>query len=412
MTILKKMMAGAAACALLLLVACGGGGGGGTSGSGSTASGGSTGAVGAGSSGTPSGKGTLRVSMTDAPACGYDAVNVTITKVRVHQSGSADDGASGWVDIVLAQPQRVDLLTLTNGVLFPLGETPLPAGNYQQMRLVLAANTQAAPLANSIKPTGGAEIPLDTPSAQQSGLKLNANVDVPSDQVVDVVLDFDACKSVVKRGNSGRYNLKPVISVIPVVNSGGQRVEGWVDPSLAATSTLVSLQLQGLPVKSSIPDSTGRFVLFPVPIGNYSLVITAPRRVTAIITGVPVLSDTVTTIGSTSLRVNMNLSLMRSVTGTVSPATGTVRALQVLSGGPTIQVDSPPVDALSGGFETSLPIGAPIRAAYVPNPGAFGFADDTAVAGLYTVQASSNGIAQNADIDANSVVPPLSFTLP
>ncbi|MBS0339832.1 MAG: DUF4382 domain-containing protein [Proteobacteria bacterium] len=397
MKILKTIAAGAAACALVLLAACGGGGGGdgGIGGSGATAS-----------------NGTMRVSMTDAPTCGYDAVNVTVNSLRVHQSSDAPDSASGWVDIPLAHPQRVDLLTLTNGVLFPLGETPLPAGKYQQMRLVLADNTSAFPLANSVKPTGGAEVPLDTPSAQQSGLKLNMNVDVPAGQVVDAVLDFDACKSVVKRGNSGKYNLKPVITVIAVVNNGGQRVEGWVDPALAGTGTLVSVQAQGLPVKTSIPDGTGRFALFPVPVGSYTLVVTAPNRATAVVTGVPVTADGVTSIGSTSVRVNPPVSTMRNVVGTVSPATGTVRATQALSGGPTVEVASPPVDAADGSFAMSLPIAAPIRAPFVANAPSFGFAADAAVAGLYTVQASSNGNSKNANIDTNAAVPPLSFTLP
>ena len=402
MKTLKTLAAGVATCAALLLAACGGGGGGGGGG-------------GIGGTGSTAGTGTMRVSMTDAPSCGYDQVNVTIEKVRVHQSADAPDaagGTGGWVDIPLARPQRVDLLTLTNGVLFPLGEAPLTAGTYQQMRLVLAANTQADPLANSVKPTGGAEVPLDTPSAQQSGLKLKMNVDVPAGQVVDVVLDFDACKSVVKRGNSGRYNLKPVIAVIPVVNSGGQRVEGWVDMGLAGSSTFVSVQAQGVPVKTSIPDSQGRFVLFPVPEGSYDLVISAPNRATAVLTGVPVGASTVTSVGSTTVRVNPPASSMRAVTGTVSPATASVRAAQVLTGGPTIEVASPAVDALDGTFATSLPIAAPIRAPYVANAPSFGFAADLAVAGLYTVQANSNGTTQNANINTAAPVPPLSFTLP
>jgi len=398
MNVLKRLAGGVATCALLMLGACGGGGGGGG---------------GIGGSGAPVGSGTMKVSMTDAPSCGYDAVYVTVDKVRVHQGSDAADGASGWVDIPLARPQRVDLLTLTNGVLFPLGETPLPAGTYRQMRLVLADNTQAAPLANSVKPTGGAETPLDTPSAQQSGLKLNMNVDVPAGQVVDVVLDFDACKSVVRRGNSGRYNLKPVITVIPVVNSGGQRVEGWVDLTAAGSGTLVSLQSQGVPVKASIPDSLGRFVLFPVPAGSYDLVVSAPNRATAVLTGVPVAATTVTSVGSSSVRITAPASLsMRTVSGTVSPATATVRALQGLTGGPVVEVASPPVDALDGSFAMSLPVAAPVRAPYVANAPAFGFAADAAVAGLYTVQANSNGNVQSAGINANVPVPPLSFALP
>jgi len=158
--------------------------------------------------------GTLRLSLTDAPACGYDNVFVTVEKVRVHKSGSATDSDAGWSEVVLATPRRIDLLTLTNGTLMPLGQTELPAGSYTQMRLVLSPNSAAAPLANAIKPTDGAETALTTPSGAQSGLKMNINIDVPADKIADFAIDFDACKSFVKAGHSGQYLLKPVLSVI------------------------------------------------------------------------------------------------------------------------------------------------------------------------------------------------------
>src|ERR1700756_4876606 len=66
--------------------------------------------------------GTLRLAMTDAPACGYDAVNVTVVKVRVHQSSTATDSDPGWSEVVLSPAKRLDLLSLTNGVLFELGQ--------------------------------------------------------------------------------------------------------------------------------------------------------------------------------------------------------------------------------------------------------------------------------------------------
>ena len=84
--------AAAAALAGLLalgLAACGGGGGGG----GDTASGGT---------------GTLRLAMTDAPACGFDTVNVTVEKVRVHQSSTAADADGGWSEVVLNPARRID----------------------------------------------------------------------------------------------------------------------------------------------------------------------------------------------------------------------------------------------------------------------------------------------------------------
>ena len=75
----------------------------------------------------------MRLSLTDPPACGYDSVFVTVEKVRMHQSGAAGDNDAGWSEVVLSTPQRVDLLSLNNGTLLPLGQTELPAGSYTQM---------------------------------------------------------------------------------------------------------------------------------------------------------------------------------------------------------------------------------------------------------------------------------------
>ncbi|UCH17255.1 MAG: DUF4382 domain-containing protein, partial [Burkholderiales bacterium] len=190
--------------------------------------------------------GTLRLSLTDAPACDFDHAWVTVEKVRVHRSSSASDGDPGWFDVPLPAPTRVDLLTLTNGTLLPLGQTELPAGAYTQMRLVLSANTSADPFANAVQPKGSTDpislTSLTTPSGQQSGLKMNVNVEVPAGQVADFAIDFDACKSFVRAGNSGKILLKPVLAVIPILSDAGQRIVGWVDPTLALSTTSVSAQ--------------------------------------------------------------------------------------------------------------------------------------------------------------------------
>ena len=313
----------------------------------------------------------MRFSLTDAPSCGYDEVNVTIEKIRVHQSATAQDADGGWSEVVLNPAHRVDLLTLTNGVLHELGQTQLPSGKYTQLRLVLAGNDGSRPPSNSVVLSGtGEEIALDTPSAQQSGLKLNANIDVPAGRIVDVVLDFDACKSVVKRGNSGRYNLKPVIAVIPVLSDDGMRIEGWVDPGLDPVTTTVSVQVQGVPVKSTHPDENGRFVLYPVPAGTYDLVVSAEDRVTAVMTGVPASDSAITQVNSSLVPIVPADAVLAPLqfSGTVNPATATVRALQLLTGGPTIEVSSPPVDADTGAYAFTLPADAPQKTSFVPNP--------------------------------------------
>lgn len=368
---------------------------------------------GGGGDGGISGTGVMRLSLTDAPACGYDEVNVTIEKVRVHQSSDAAEDASGWSEVVLNPARRVDLLTLTNGVLEELGQTSLPAGRYTQMRLVLAANGGATPLANSVVPTGGAETALTTPSGQQSGLKLNVQMDVAANQVADFVIDFDACKSVVRRGNSGQYNLKPVISVTPLLSEAGLRVIGYVDPAIANASTTVSVQQAGVPVKATVPQTDGRFVLYPVPEGSYDLVIGAAGRVTAVMTGVPVVASSYTTVNSTSFAFLPSPSAAATVTGTVTPVTATVRALQTLTGGPTVEVAWALVDADTGVFQATLPTQAPEKTAYVPNATtAYTFTPDTLVAGQYTLEAAYAGMTQTHSVNTATPTPSLTFSFP
>jgi hypothetical protein len=366
---------------------------------------------GGGIGGTGAANGSLRFQLTDAPACGYDAVNISIEKIRVHQSSTAADGDGGWIDLPLSPVHRVDLLTLSNGVLDTLGQVQLPAGRYTQMRLILAANTSGNPLANSVKPAGGAETALTTPSAQQSGLKLNMDVDVPADKVVDAVIDFDACKSVVKRGNSGQYNLKPVISVTTLLSDAGLRVVGYVDPALVGVA--VSVQSGGVPLKATVPNVSGQFVLYPVPVGSYELVLTAPGRVTAVLTGVPVLSSAYTVINSSAAPIVLPAlaTPARVVTGTLAPTTATVRALQTLTAGPTVEIAWAAVDPDSGAFGFTLPLDAPLRGAYVAGS-ALAFVPDAGAAAHYTLEARSSGVVQTLPIDVTAAVPPVSFTFP
>jgi len=374
----------------------------------------SCGGGGGGIGGTGSAQGTLRLAITDAPSCGYDAVNITIEKVRVHRNVDAADGDTGWSEIVLSPARRIDLLTLSNGVLQDLGQTLLPAGKYTQLRLVLAANGTATPPPNSVVPTGGAETALTTPSAQQSGLKLNTNIDVASNEVADFVLDFDACKSVVKRGNSGQYNLKPVISVIPRLSDAGMRVVGYVDASIAGSATLVSLQSNGVPVKATSPAANGQFVLYPVPAGTYDLVVTSTGHVTAVMSGVPVVLSAYTYVNSIAAAIAppAAASAPRAVTGTVTPPAATVRALQTLTGGATIEVAWAPVDAVTGAFALSLPIQAPVQTVYAASPATLVFTADASAGGRYTIEAASAGAIKTLPINVNSPVLPLSFSFP
>jgi hypothetical protein len=373
--------------AALALSACGGGG--------------------SGSSGT--GTGTLRLALTDAPSCGYDEVKVTVQKVRVHRSDAAGEADAGWSEVVVPQPKQIDLLTLTNGVLAELGQTALPAGKYTQLRLVLAPNTGGNLMANSLTPTGGAETALTTPSGQQSGLKTKIDVDVTEGKLADFVLDFNVCESIVKRGNSGQYNLKPVIAMVPRVSGAG--VIGYLDASLDPAKTVVSLQLDGKPVRATPPDLTGKFVLFPVPVGNYDLVVNSQGRVTALVTGVPVVETAYTTVNTAMSLISPPESEMRTASGTVNapaPMTATtvdatLRVLKKYTGGPIVELVAAPVDEITGAFSHALPVGAPVRANFVDTATALDFTTDPATpTGGYTLEARAGAEVKSVDIDLST----------
>lgn len=338
--------------------------------------------------------GTLRLALTDAPACGYDQVNVTVQKVRVNQSSSASESDASWSEVVLNPARRVDLLTLSNGVLSELGQTSLPAGHYTQMRLVLASNDASTPLANSVLVTGSTqEVALSTPSGQQSGLKMNVDFSVSSGQTSDLVLDFNACKSIVQNGAAGNYILKPVISVIPRSSSG---VAGAVDATVA--NTTVSLQQAGVVVKASAPDSTGKFLLQPVPAGSYDLVIAAPGHATTVITGVPVTSNTVTSI-NTSSPISMATAASGTLTGAVSaassPIDAVVAATQTLANGDKVEVASTSPNATTGAYSFMVPATAPMTAPYAA-ASALNFAADASAGSKYLLTATSGAATKTA----------------
>ena len=364
--------------------------------------------------------GTVRFAVTDAPACGFDAVHVTIQKVRIHKDASALDTGAGWSEVVVSPAKRVNLLSLTNGALEELGQTSLPTGKYTQLRLILGANDSTTPLANSVVPTGGSETALTTPSGQESGAKINVDIDVAADKVADFVLDFDACKSVVKRGMSGGHNLKPVIQVIPRLSDAGMRLVGYVDPSIASTATTVSVQLDGLPVKSTPPDATGKFVLYPVPAGTYDLVVTSPGHATAVMTGVPVITAAVTTVNPLSAPIVLPASSSHTASGNVTTAgsaaipDATVRATQT-SASTKFEVFARAVDASTGAYTASLPAAALLKTAYVAGATSLSFVADSTAAGKYTLEALVPSKATQTaaiNLSANDAVTSFVFTLP
>jgi len=129
-------------------------------------------------------------------------------------------------------------------------------------------------------------------------------------------------------------------------------------------------------------------------------------------TGVPVTDTAYTYVNSAAVPIALAATPVQAVNGSVVPATATVRALQTLTGGLTVQVAWAPVDAGNGAFAFALGAGAPVRTAYVPNPAALAFVPDTGAAAHYTIEAAAAGAIKTQPVDVTSAVPPLAFTFP
>ncbi len=172
--------------------------------------------------------GRFAVQLTDAPA-DYDAVFIEIVsvKVKAEEPVAEEVDEEGWITIS-EETDRVNLLELQNGETILLGEEELEAGFYHQIRLILGDDNAVV--------IDGETFPLKTPSAQQSGLKLNINAEVEAGEVYVLLLDFNAAKSIVNAGKSGKFLLNPVIRTVELGETGS--VEGVVQPDTFETTVL------------------------------------------------------------------------------------------------------------------------------------------------------------------------------
>ncbi len=343
--------------------------------------------------------------MTDAPSCGFDHVYVTVTKVRVNASSSAGDTDGGWTDITLPSPQKIDLLSLTNGVLTDLGRAPLAAGQYQQIRLVLAQN-QGNTVANSVVVSGTtAEQSLATPSATQSGYKIIQPFTVQANTLVDLVLDFNACKSIVARGN-GTYSLKPVVTATPMVVSGS--IAGYV--STAEAGATVYAEQNGHVIRGTVADSSGQFILSPLvqssSNGNYDVVIVDNRQpnghANGVIHAVPVTAGAKTTIATSAAPITLPSSAVNTISGTVTAsAQATMRGLQN-DGVGSYEVTSTNANLDTGAYTLAAPAVATLTGTYNGSlPVAL--SQSAAATGGYIVEAdSASGATQSTGVNVSS----------
>jgi hypothetical protein len=195
----------------------------------------------------------MQIYLTDDPG-NYDAVFIDVQDVRVNYSS---DTASGWESLGNVNAGSYDLLRLVNDRDTILGDADLNPGRIEQMRLVLGPDNYVI--------VDGQRFAMQTPAAQQSGLKLNIHQDLTAGQLYKMTLDFDAGRSVVQTGN-GKYILKPVIRTSLEAVGGG--VKGFVLPGTVRTTVYA---LRGTDTIAGTSTLGGAYAFRGLTAGTYSL---------------------------------------------------------------------------------------------------------------------------------------------
>jgi len=228
---------------------------------------------------------TLQVRLTDAPG-DFEEVNIDIQDVQVNSDSTS---SSGWKSLQVKKGVY-NLLKLTNGLDTLLGDAQLPAGRISQVRLILGSN-------NSVKVLGQTSS-LSTPSAQQSGLKIQVHAVLTAGITYKITLDFDAARSIVTTGSSA-FILKPVIRSIVAAESGA--IKGVVSP---VTSTPAVFAISGTDtVATTYADQvTGNFLLKGLAAGSYTVGFSPKTGFVATTkTGVAVTLGNVTDLGTVQI---------------------------------------------------------------------------------------------------------------
>src|SRR5512133_914171 len=196
------------------------------------------------------GESVLSFRLTDAPGP-YDEVNIDVKglEIIVNDTTLSLDVNKGVYN----------LLDFVNGKDTLLVDGNVPSGRLSQVRLILGDN-------NTIK-VGNDVFEMKTPSAQQSGLKLNVHADLYDGVAYQYTIDFDAEKSIVKTGN-GKYILKPVLKVF--TNSVSVAMKGVVSP-VSAKPVIYAINSDLDSVSTHSDATTGNYMFKGLVAGKYKL---------------------------------------------------------------------------------------------------------------------------------------------
>jgi hypothetical protein len=233
-----------------------------------------------------SGETDLSVYLTDDPG-EYDQVNLDIQGMEVHYTDDTDDK---WYTLKNFHNGVYDILRFTNGKDTLLANDRVSAKHINQIRLILGDNNTVV--------VDGTTYPLETPSGQESGVKLNVDATLTEGIKYEIWTDFDAQKSIVVTGNN-KYILKPVVRVYTKAITGS--ISGVVLP--VASKAWVYAVSGDDTIASTRPDAvSGAFLINGLNAGQYRVLIDGNNGFEdAKREGVEVTTGNVTDVGTTML---------------------------------------------------------------------------------------------------------------
>ena len=363
--------------------------------------------------------GTVAVTLSDPPSCmppngQFTHVYITVRSVQAHISATATDSSAGWQELapqLASAPMQIDLFSKpqTTCILAQLGSASLPAGSYQQIRLLLVSNTPAAgaavPSTNACAGNGFNCVvlqdttihELDLSSEANTGLKIppgqivGGPLQVTAGQSVDLNIDFNACASIVQEGN-GQFRLKPTLTA-GQVSANNTGISGKVVDSVTSAPIAGSVQVAieqpdatGVDriVMQAVADSNGNFNFCPLPTGTFDVVVVAvgpanvPYNPTAVLNvpngtnlaAIPLIAEVgatapavfqgfvTATNGTAAGSIDVSLSALQTVpTGAMTTLQITIPLQTIPATNTTPEVDS--TGLISVSTNTNCPTGAP-----------------------------------------------------
>lgn len=169
-----------------------------------------------------------------------ESARIIVESVSINVTDSDDDG---WTRYAI-EDGDFDLLLLQNGITAELVDAELPAGNLQEVRLVVESG--------EIELKDGRTFTLKIPSGSSSGLKVKIRppIVIVPDETVEVLLDVDVSRSFKSIPASPRqvddiesFQFHPVVRAANLATTGS--VAGYVFSTEGTEDVLDDLPLEG-----------------------------------------------------------------------------------------------------------------------------------------------------------------------